>query len=63
MIGQYAKAIMAAVGTGLTWLIANVEITDSAIVIPLTPEAAGMAAAALAIVYGVYQVPNKAPAK
>lgn len=61
MIGQYAKAIVAAAGGLVAWLAANVEVTDSAIVIPMTPEAAGMAAGALALVWGVYRVPNKSP--
>jgi len=59
MMGQYAKAIVAGAGGLVAWLAANVEITDTAIVIPLSPEAAGMAAGALALVYGVYRVPNK----
>lgn len=58
-LAKYSKAIAASVGAGAAWFAANVEITDSAIVIPLTPEAAGMAAGALALVYGVYKVPNK----
>lgn len=59
MIGQYAKAIVAGVGALVAWLAANIEITDSSIIIPMTPEAAGMAAGALALVYGVWRVPNK----
>lgn len=60
MIGQYAKAIVAGAGGLIAWLAANIEVTEDAVVIPLTPEAAGMAAAALALVYGVWRVPNKA---
>lgn len=58
-IGNYAKAIMAGIGSSVAWIVANVEITDSAIVIPLSAESAGMAAGAMALVYGVYKIPNK----
>lgn len=58
-VGQYSKAIFAGFGSSVAWIAANVEITDSAIIIPLSAEAAGMAAGALALVYGVYAVPNK----
>lgn len=61
--GKYAKAFIAAIGTAAAWFAANVEITDTAIVIPLSPEAAGMAAGAAAIVFGVWRVPNKEPDK
>lgn len=56
---KYAKAGVAGAGTAIAWLAANVEITDTHLMLPLTPEAAGMAAGALAIVYGVWRVPNK----
>lgn len=59
MMGQYAKAIIAAAGGLVAWLAANVEVTDSAIVIPMSSDAAGMAAGVMALVYGVYRVPNK----
>lgn len=60
MIGQNAKAVVAGLGGVIAWLANNIQITNSAIVIPLTPEAAGMAAAVAALVYGVWRVPNKA---
>lgn len=60
MIGKNAKAIVAGVGGVVAWLANNIQITDSAIVIPMTPEAAGMAAAVAALIYGVWRVPNKA---
>lgn len=56
---KYAKAIVAFLGSAAAWIMANVQITDDAIVIPLTPEAAGMLAGVMAIVYGVYRIPNK----
>lgn len=58
-VARYAKAIAASVGGGLAWITQNVQITDSAVVIPLTGEAAGTAAAVFGLVYAVYRIPNK----
>lgn len=60
-MGQYAKAIAASLVALPTWIIANVQITDDGLLIPMTGETLGTAAAVLALVGAVYQVPNRAP--
>lgn len=60
-VKQYSKAIAAGVWSMGAWVAANVQITDGALVIPLTPEAGAMAAAAIAAVYAVWRVPNEPP--